>query len=233
MSIKLYDLAGIDDRRFSSNCWRTRFALLHKGLPHITVPKLFTSIHKISGDNHRTLPIITDGKTTISDSWAIVNYLEAAYPHKPSLFDKQDSLKSYSEFLQHWSLKAISFPLLQIIIKDIYDRLDPIDKPYFRATREKRFGKTLEDIVKNSEDNVEQFRSGLNPLRVSLKHRHFLSGKKPLYPDYIIAAALMWPRSMSPKQILHEDDTLNTWFKTMLSLYEGIGSKQPKEWVGI
>jgi glutathione S-transferase len=43
MSMILYDLAGADpDLRFSPFCWRTRFALAHKGLPVETIPWRFT-----------------------------------------------------------------------------------------------------------------------------------------------------------------------------------------------
>ena len=47
MTIILYDLAGADGRRFSSNCWCTRLALAHKGLDCETVPTRFTEIGQI------------------------------------------------------------------------------------------------------------------------------------------------------------------------------------------
>jgi glutathione S-transferase len=119
-----------------------------------------------------------------------------------------------------------------VIIKDIYDRLDPADQPYFRESREKRFGKTLEQMVENREATLEEFRGGLNPLRVCLQDQPFLSGAAPAYPDYIITAALLWPRATSPVKILDDDDALVPWLKRMLDLYDGLAGQQPKEWDG-
>ena len=42
MARTLYELVGKDDRRFSPNCWRTRYALAHKGLKAEYVPCAFT-----------------------------------------------------------------------------------------------------------------------------------------------------------------------------------------------
>ena len=47
MSITLYDLCGQDDRRFSPFCWRTKYALAHKGLAFETVPVSFSAIKTI------------------------------------------------------------------------------------------------------------------------------------------------------------------------------------------
>ena len=60
MAIILYDLVGIDDRRFSSNCWRTRLAIAHKGLDCETVPTRFTEIKKIGDGSFKTIPVIND-----------------------------------------------------------------------------------------------------------------------------------------------------------------------------
>lgn len=237
MTIKLYDLAGADGRRFSSNCWRTQFALAHKGLAYETVATKFTDIASISNGSHKTIPVIVDGETEVCDSWTIALYLERTYPDTFSLFgggSAAGDLRGFSQFLQHWGMRNISFPLLHIIIKDIYDRLDPADQPYFRESREKRFGKTLEQMVENRDGTLKQFRDNLNPLRTALKDQPFLSGDMPFYPDYIVAAALMWARMMSPVQLLADDDgVLNDWLTSMLDLYNGLARATPKEWAGV
>lgn len=236
MTIKLYDLVGADDRRFSGNCWRIQLALAHKGLEYETVPTRFTEIAKIGDGSHKTIPVIQDGDREICDSWVIANYLEDAYPETPSLFGAggaEGPGRSFSQFLQHWNMRAISFPLLHIIIKDIYDRLDLADQPYFRESREARFGKSLEEMVEGREKTVEEFRAGLNPLRTCLEDQPFLSGAAPLYPDYIIAAQLLWPRATSPLKFLEDDDPLTSWFGRMLELFDGLGGKQHKEWDGV
>jgi glutathione S-transferase len=235
MTIKLYDLADAEGRRFSSNCWRVQFALAHKGLAYETIPTRFTDISTVGNGRHKTIPVIDDAGTEICDSWVIANYLDDTYPDSPSVFGpegRNGSGYTFSQFLQQWSMRAISFPLLHVIIKDIYDRLDPADQPYFRESREKRFGKTLEQMVENREATLEEFRGGLNPLRVCLQDQPFLSGAAPAYPDYIITAALLWPRATSPVKILDDDDALVPWLKRMLDLYDGLAGQQPKEWDG-
>lgn len=236
MTIVLYDLADAEGRRFSSNCWRTQFALAHKGLAYETVPTRFTDIPDVCGGGHKTIPVIQDGETVVSDSWAIVLYLEQTYPDRPSLFGAggvNGPARTFSEFLQHWGMRAFSFPLLHVIIKDIYDRLDPADQPYFRESRETRFGKTLEEMVENREQTLKEFRAGLNPLRTVLADQPFLSGAEPLYPDYIATAALLWARAMSPLKFLEDDDPLVPWLERMLDLYDGLARNQPKEWDGV
>jgi glutathione S-transferase len=232
MAITLYDLAGAEDRRFSSNCWRSQFALAHKGLAYDTVPTRFTGIAAICGGAYKTVPVIDDDGTQVCDSWAIANYLEQTYPDRPSLFG-DGAARGFSLFLQHWGMRAISFPLLHIILKDIHDRLDPADQPYFRESREKRFGKTLEELVANCEETLVQFRENLNPLRTVLQDQPFLSGAAPLYPDYMVTAALLWPRMMSPLQFLEDDDLLNAWLERMLDIYDGLARNTPKEWAGV
>ena len=75
MSMILYDLAGADpDLRFSPFCWRTRFALAHKGLPVETVPWRFTEKEAIAFSGR-----------VVSDSWSIAEYLEEFYPN-PTIF---------------------------------------------------------------------------------------------------------------------------------------------------
>ena len=236
MTIKLYDLADADDRRFSSNCWRIQFALAHKGLAYETVPARFTDIPSIGDGSHKTLPVIEDGGQEICDSWVIANYLEDTYPETPSLFGPGGASgpgRSLSQFLQHWSMRAISFPLLHVIIKDIHDRLDPADQSYFRKSREARFGKTLEEMVENREKTLREFRAGLSPLRSCLEDQPFLSGAQPLYPDYVLTAALLWPRAMSPLKFLEDDDPLTPWLSRMLGLFYGLAGNQPKEWDGV
>lgn len=232
MAIVLYDLVAADGRRFSSNCWRSQFALAHKGLDYETVPTKFTDIPAICGGGQKTIPVIEDGDRVVCDSWAIAEYLEDTYPDRPSVFGS-GAAKGFSLFLQHWGMRNISFPLLHVIIKDLHDRLDDADKAYFRESREKRFGKTLEEMVEDRDETVPQFRDNLNPLRTVLKAQPYLSGDTPLYPDYIVTAALMWPRMMCPMQILADDDPFNDWLTRMLGQFDGLAAQTPKEWVGV
>ena len=86
MAIKVYDLCGADDRRFSPFCWRIRMALAHKGLDAEFEATHFTEKDKIAFADSKTVPVIVDGETAMNESWDIADYLENNYPEKPSLF---------------------------------------------------------------------------------------------------------------------------------------------------
>ena len=77
MSVVLYDLAGANpDIRFSPYCWRTRFALAHKGVPVETVPWRFTDTDVIAFSGQAKVPVIRDDGKVVFDSWLIAEYLE-------------------------------------------------------------------------------------------------------------------------------------------------------------
>ena len=72
MGIIMHDLAGADPSlRFSPYCWRTRFALAHKGLPVETLPWRFTDKAAIAFSGQDRVPVIRDDGAVVADSWAI------------------------------------------------------------------------------------------------------------------------------------------------------------------
>jgi glutathione S-transferase len=233
--ILLYDLAGAGDRRFSSNCWRTRFALAHKGLAIETRATRFIDIPALEGGGYPTVPIIRDGDDVIVDSWRIATFLEARYP-APSLFD-HPGVEAFARQLQSWLVTAVSPALLKVFVLDLHARLDPADQTYFRQSRERRFEMTLEQLADGPrETRIAAARTALGPLREALAdtsaQRPFLGGVRPLYPDYLAAAALMWPRAVSPGPLLSVDDPILRWFERMLDLFDGLARRAHKEWDG-
>src|SRR3546814_14569692 len=86
MAITFFDLCGRDAKRFSPYGWRTRMALAHKGLDYDLEIVKFTEKHKLAFSGQALVPVIRDGERTVNDSWAIAEYLEDAYPDRPSLF---------------------------------------------------------------------------------------------------------------------------------------------------
>lgn len=224
MAIVLYDLVGVDDRRFSPNCWRTRMALAHKGLDCDARPTRFTEIKTICGGGQKTIPVIEDGESTVADSWAIANYLERTYPDRPSLFGG-DGGRAVSVFFQNWVNTIVNPGVIRSVIADIHDHLTPEDQDYFRTTREKFLGGKLEDIQGGREDLLETFHATLTPLRQTLKAQPFVCGEGPLYADYLAFAPFQWARSISPFKLLDDDDPITGWFQRCLDLYDGLGRK--------
>lgn len=223
MTILLYDLCGADDRRFSPYCWRVKMALIHKGLAFETQPVPFTAIPGILGGGQKTVPVIDDGGTVVADSFEIARHLEAAYPDRPSLFGGPAG-EAAARFVDAWSLTL--HPILsRLVLMDIYERIQPQDLDYFRASREARFGTTIEAFEDKSEARIAEIRERLQPLRLMLRHQPFIGGAAPLYADYVVFGSLQWARLTSPVAILAVDDPAAAWFARCLDLFDGYGRR--------
>jgi glutathione S-transferase len=223
MTILLYDLVGEDaSRPFSPHCWKTTMSLAHKGLDYRRVPTPFTSVPTVEGGVSKTIPVIRDGDTVVADSFAIALYLDEAYPDRPTLFGG-DGGKAMARFIERWSQLTIHPYLGAAALTDIHARLAPPDQAYFRDSREKRYGKPLEEVSAPREAELAAFRSSLEPLRNMLTYQPFIGGSAPLYPDYIVFGAFQWVRVMSPFQTLAKDDPVSAWFERLLDLHGALG----------
>ncbi|HUB12973.1 MAG TPA: glutathione S-transferase family protein [Acetobacteraceae bacterium] len=222
MTIIMHDLAGADSAlRFSPYCWRIRFALAHKGLPVETIPWRFTDKPAIAFSGQGRVPVIRDGETVVADSWAIAEYLEAQYP-APPLFGSA-SAQAHARFINAWADAVLVGGIARLILRDIYDVIDPADRVYFRQSREARFGTSLEETQAGRETHVAAFRELLTPLRLVLRAQPWLGGAAPSYADAIIAGSLMWPRCSSRFAVLADGDVVTAWFERMLDQYDGLG----------
>jgi glutathione S-transferase len=221
MAIELYELAGTEDRRFSPYCWRIRMALAHKGLQADIIPCRFTEKDTIAFSGGQTVPALRDGATELTDSWAIACHLEDNYADRPSLFGG-DVGRAEARFINHWVDSTLHATIIRLVVLDIHDHLDPVDQAYFRTTREKRLGATLEEI----QGQRDQVRPALNrsfrPLNALLKEQDFICGAAPAYGDYIVFGAFQWVRSISPHVIIESDDPIHAWRERMLDLYDGL-----------
>jgi glutathione S-transferase len=74
---------------------------------------------------------------------------------------------------------------------------------------------------------MEAFRDRYAPLRLMLKRQPFIGGETPLFADYIVFGALQWARTISPAQILADDDPVRAWFDRCLDLHGGVGRNMP------
>ena len=222
MTIQMYDLAGADPaRRFSPFCWRTRMALAHKGLAVETIPWRFTEKARLAASGQGLVPVLVDGANTVADSWAIATYLEATYPQHPSLFGGPGGL-AMARFIGAWTDSVVHLGVARCVVKDIWDVIDPADQPYFRESREKRFGVSLEAFVANRAETVKEFRTSLGPLRFTLTKQPYLGGEAPNYADYIVFGAFMWARNVSAFPLLEADDPVHAWRARLLAAFNGL-----------
>lgn len=222
----LYDLVGQGDRRFSPHCWRTRMALAHKGLAHETRPTRFTEIPMIAGATCRTVPALQDGERLVVDSHAIALHLDRAYPAGPSLFGGSGGV-ALTRFVENWCAGVLHGALFPMILMDIYQHLTEEDRSYFRSSREKRLGRTLEEVSADRDARLESFAATLQPLRATLQDAPFVGGDAPLYADYVVFGAFQWARTVSPVRLLTDQDPVKAWFERCLDLHDGLGRRAP------
>ena len=222
MSIVLHDLAAADpDVRFSPYCWRTRFALAHKGLPVETVPWRFSDGAAIAFSGQGKVPVIQDEATVVFDSWTIAGYLEDQVP-SPTLFGGTTG-RGHALFVNSWTDAVLVGGIARFIVRDLLDVIDPKDRDYFRSSREARFGTSLEAMQAGREDRLVAFRALLMPIRLVLRKQAWLGGAAPSYADHIVAGTLMWPRCASRFELLEDNDPVSQWFGRVLDSYGGLG----------
>ncbi|MBS0546641.1 MAG: glutathione S-transferase N-terminal domain-containing protein [Proteobacteria bacterium] len=221
----LYDLVFADDRRPSPFCWRTKLALRHKGLDWRDEPVGFTDKEKIAFAESKLVPVIHDGAKVVKDSWAIAEHLEKAYPDKPLFPD--DPTRAHARFVNAWADSAVHMAIFPLIVGDLVDRVRPADKAYMLESRGKRLGTTdFAAFQANArEKGFAAFRATLEPARRILATQPFLSGAAPAYADYILFGSLMWPRCVSPTDLLEDGDVVHAWRERMLDLFDGMARR--------
>ena len=104
-----------------------------------------------------TRPGVVDGDRTVSESWAIATYLEEAYADRPSLFGGRAG-QTTTRFINSWADTVVVAGIARLILTDVYVHLHQKDRCYFRETREKRFGMSLEMVSADRDVRVEAFR---------------------------------------------------------------------------
>lgn len=221
MTVAMWDLAMADEnRRPSPFCWRTRLALLHKGVEFETIPWRFTEKDRIAFSGQGKVPVLVDEGRTVVDSWAIAEYLEEAYPDRPSLFPAA-APKPLARFVADWTAATVMTGLFPIIALAIHDHAHEKDRPYFRKSREKFVGKTLEEFTHAAEARLPEFRKSLHPLRAAVTRQPFIAGEAPAWADYAAFSCFQWARVVSPARVLEEDDPVHAWRERMLDAHGG------------
>jgi len=222
----LYDLVNGRKTHFSPNSWRVRLALAHKGLAYEVRDVLFGDIPSINaGGDKLTIPTLSHNGKLVTDSWDIVRYLDETFPQMPRLI-APGADGQVLKFFQYWVQTTIHGGIARLILRDLHDRLDPADQPYFRASREKMYRQTLEALQAGREERVDAFRKSLQPMRLSLGHGPFVCGEQPGYADYLAFGGFQWARVSSPFQLLAEDDVVHAWFERCLDLFDGAGRRE-------
>lgn len=224
MAIKLYDLVGEDKSKpFSPHCWKAKMALAHKGLEWDCVPTRFTDIPKIENGGFSTVPLIRHGENLVHDSFEIALYLRNSYPDVGGRLFHGEGAIALSHFIESWTQTQLHTWIAGWAMLDIHNMQDTENKKFFREDREKRLGKTLEEIVANREDTIPELIKILHAMRFMLKKQPFLGGRYPRYADYIVFGAFQWLRVVSGLQMIPKGEPVLEWVERMLDLHDGLG----------
>jgi glutathione S-transferase len=226
MSIVLYDLKGKDGLRYSPFAWRVRLALAHKGIEPENVAVGFTEKDRIAFSGQPLVPVIVDKKNggkVVFDSFQIARYLDEAYPDKPLMDSPQ--ARSLAQFFGNWLGTAVLPAIAGMIVGDVFQRVRLEDQAYFRETREKRFGKKLEEIAEGRDQRLTALRATLEPLRMLLRQQDFICGAAPAYADYMAFGTFQWPRIGGEFELFEADDPLYAWRGRMIGLFDNLADR--------
>lgn len=225
--IRFYDLAGRDDRlRFSPYCWRIKMALKHKDLDFETLPWRFTEKDAIAQSKQIRVPVLIDGAQWLHESWQIALYLDRTYPDRPALM-RSDAERAAALFVNTWCDLTLHLAMRSLLLLDVYKNSAEKDQPYFRESREKAVGTTLEQLCGDREGAVQAYVKTFAPMERTLRDEKYLGGAAPNYADYALFGSLQWAHVISGTTFLPADSAGAAWFERMLDLHGGFARKAP------
>lgn len=221
MPIQLYDLAGADPAlRFSPYCWRTKLALMHKGLDFETVPWRFTDKDVLAPTGQGRVPVIIDNGKWVNDSWSIALYLDEAYPTRPRIFPDAQS-RTLARLVSAWCDNTVHAGTRALATPHIFALIHDKDRAYFRESREALLGMKLEQIGTDRQAAKAGFLNAIKPAEVTLADHTFLNGAAPGYADYALLGTLLWPFTVCSEDPIDRASAVGRWFERMLGLFEG------------
>lgn len=228
MQTILYSLTGADTRRhYSPHVWKIILALLHKGLEFELRAVSFDGIAGIEDGSFRSVPVLNDRGHIEGDSFAIALYLEQRYADRPSLFGGAGGI-AMARFVEAFSKEMLHPPISAAAMLDMHAMMSPADQAYFRAAREKRFGKTLEALFETRHAALADLPARLTPLRAVLALQPWFGGERPLFADYILFGVFQWARVCTPEPVLSPGDPVHDWFERCLDLHGAVGRSVPE-----
>jgi glutathione S-transferase len=201
---------------FSAYSWRARLTLGYKGLEFESRPTPFTQIPKALEGIHKTVPVLVDGETTVTESFDICRYLETTYANTPTVFGGDGGVEN-AALIDNLIVTGLYPTISRMIILDIHNQLAPEDATYFRQSREKRFGMSLEDVQRGRDKEREKFAAFLKPYQRRLAEAPFFGGERLLFADIVLAASFCWAKATSSYDTMNGDEVLQAWFDRVLA----------------
>ncbi len=213
---ELFELCGADPQIvFSPYCWRVRLALAYKELDFVSRPIRFSDKALISFSNQHLVPVLRDGEQVINDSLAILQYLDTTYAQASAVGDHL----AYSRLRVLDSLFApMRMGLFKHLILRIYAAIADEDRAYFRESRERSLGTTLEAFADEAGGRA-QFCQALAPLSAVLGKQPYLDGEQPGAADFLLGGLFFWSWCLGSAP-WSEDTAASAWFQRLLERCE-------------
>jgi glutathione S-transferase len=226
MALILYELGGLQGRRYSQFSWRTRLALAHKGLTAEAKPVRVSDKAAIAFSGQDKVPILVEGENVVCDSWKIAEHLEATHPERPWLFGGPIG-HGVTRVVNALTDRQLIPKLVPLLMRDVIEIVDADDGAHLRRQIEGAFKTSLEDLASRRDAEIAGFRRLLDPLRATLRLQAYLAGERPAYADYIPFSLLQWARIVSPFEVLERMDAVATWRERMLDAFDGLARREP------
>jgi len=211
MDLRLYELSNADGVNTSPFVWRVKFALQHKRLAYERTPVGYFGISQIGDGRFQTVPVLEHVGIQRSESWAIVEWLDKNFPER-LLFSSPAEL-TMVRFFDKWFGTQVLPHMFRYSVLRIYERVRAEEQPYFRASRERLFDRTLEEVAADAPSRIKTMHNALLPLRLALRRDPYLGGVEPNYADYIGWSAFVAFEPVLKHDLLAADDPLHPWLE--------------------
>ncbi|KAK0457217.1 uncharacterized protein EV420DRAFT_1549441 [Desarmillaria tabescens] len=227
-TITFYDIPSkLPINAYSPNTWKARYALNFKGIPYHTewvefpdIEGLYKKFNIQASSTQQdgvtpyyTVPLLHDSSTgaIISESAAIVEYLETTYPDTPRLIPP-GTKALHAAFTSAFEPQIMA--IVPFSIPAVNAILNPRSEAFFRKTREESFGMTIEDMGPLGELKEKQLALLKHDLgkvdKWMTEGDAFVMGETPTFADVTMCAWMLFLRI-----ILGEDSPewkgLSTW----------------------
>lgn len=219
MSILLYEHVAKNGQVVDPYSWRVRLALSHMNIKVKRVPiSLYKFREKFKNENLSILPAIVDGNRKIETSWEVATYLERNFPEAPTIFGGEVGTH-LAKFIHAWAEKNILKHLYALIGDKVYEILEKDDQPLFKEFLESKYNLRYDLLGHQNDNKLLKFRQSLDPFRLAMLDRPYLSGEMPAYADFILYGPLMWAEEIFGDKILESNDIISLWKSKMDELF--------------
>ncbi|KAH7925163.1 hypothetical protein BV22DRAFT_1065541 [Leucogyrophana mollusca] len=216
--LTLYDIPS----KLPGNIWtpnpaKPRFVLSYKGLPFETAwveyPDIAGALKEIGAEPSKnadgsalyTVPVLKDPNTgaIITDSFAIVEYLEKTYPTKPVLpYNSKVLIRTFEP-----TFVACTQVSVRLIVFRTAEILNARSAEYFIRTRSKNFGiadwEEMSPVGEKRDADWANLKKGLDTVSgwYEKSEGKWIMGDTFSYADIIVACRILWF-----KRVLKEEE---------------------------